>query len=201
MEFSGEGSSVTGSQRRQVTSTGGRVENGLTCLRPLRDGLEATWKDGVLIGRYDRSARLLPFPGSTGSFGADRGRCAVGGAIAVKSRSRSAWLHRRQSEARSLGRDPARGWGHRDAHGKFHSAISRAHGPPAGNHSGQGWRTGTETEQHGPVHRVSSGRRALRAWHEGPPIRRITRASRVPFSLQFPGFECKDRSQHRPALP
>src|SRR5882762_15764 len=62
MEFTGEGSNVKGSffnGDEKVTSTRGRLENGSLTLEfdHYATRLEATKKDGMLEGRYDRGTR------------------------------------------------------------------------------------------------------------------------------------------------
>jgi thiol-disulfide isomerase/thioredoxin len=102
MEFSGEGSNVKGSffnGDERVTSTSGQLENGSLTLRfdHYATRLEATWKDGVLTGRYDRGARgYYPFQAKRADFSAQTGPAAppIGGLweIEVKSpKGESAW--------------------------------------------------------------------------------------------------------------
>jgi thiol-disulfide isomerase/thioredoxin len=102
LEFAGEGSSVKGSffnGDERVTSTKGRLENSSLTLRfdQYAARLEATWKDGVLTGRYDRGARGdYPFQAKRADLSAQTEVDApsIGGLweIAVKSpKGESAW--------------------------------------------------------------------------------------------------------------
>ena len=67
MEFAGGGTAVKGSfvnGEERVTSTSGRFDNGALALRfdQYASTLEATWRDGVLEGKYSRGARAnYPF--------------------------------------------------------------------------------------------------------------------------------------------